>query len=318
LDQLVFTLPADVKLGCDVPVAVRTVGATVSNVVTLAISADGSPCSDATAPFGNVISAAKSGALFLVRTALNLSATSTVTVDSFDGEFRQEKGGDFAFNPIYSAPPLGSCTSYSYAGDVFQGGALPGFAPSGMSLDAGYLTVANATTSAFVGFPYEILLGASTSLSGSLPTSFLDSGPFTITGGGGHDIGKFTAKAQPAPFIAWSNPTATINRSAGLNVTWTFSGASSGQMVVVSGGNFDARSSRSAMFFCTAPAAAGAFNVPSYILERLPVSAANGTSRGELVVGALPMSPAASFTATGLDQGSVNVVSASGQFVTYQ
>jgi uncharacterized protein (TIGR03437 family) len=319
LDQLVFTLPADVKLGCDVPVAVRTVGTTVSNVVTVAISADGSPCSDAMAPFGNVISAAKSGLLMLVRSTLKLSASATMTVDSFYADFRQETGGAFAFNPIYSAPPPGSCTSYSYAGDVFQGAALPGFAPSGAALDAGFLKVANASTSASAQSPYDLLLGASTSLSGSLPTSFLDSGPFTITGSGGHDVGKFTAKASAAPFVSWSNSTATINRSAGLTATWTFSAPSSGQTVVVTGGNFDSRIGRSAMFFCTAAASVGSFTVPSYILERLPASAADGIStKGELAVIAFPTSPAASFAATGLDQGSIDLISASGQFVTFQ
>jgi hypothetical protein len=89
--------------------------------------------------------------------------------------------------------------------------------------------------------------------------------------------------------------------------------------VVVTGGNFDTRTGRAAMFFCTAVASAGSFTIPAYILERLPASAADGTStKGELAVIALPTTPAVSFTATGLDQGSVNVVSVSGQFVIYQ
>src|SRR5262249_4655679 len=46
IDKVLFTVPADAPLGCWVPVYVRTEGKNTSNVVTMAISADGSPCSE--------------------------------------------------------------------------------------------------------------------------------------------------------------------------------------------------------------------------------------------------------------------------------
>ena len=46
LDQIVFTVPPNAPLGCWVPVQIRTSGTTVSNTTTMAISANGSPCSD--------------------------------------------------------------------------------------------------------------------------------------------------------------------------------------------------------------------------------------------------------------------------------
>lgn len=46
IDQVAFQVPTNAPLGCWVPVYVRTGGTTVSNVVTMAISADGSPCQE--------------------------------------------------------------------------------------------------------------------------------------------------------------------------------------------------------------------------------------------------------------------------------
>ena len=43
VDNIYFTLPANVALGCNVPVAI-TVGGITANTTTIAISADGSPC----------------------------------------------------------------------------------------------------------------------------------------------------------------------------------------------------------------------------------------------------------------------------------
>ena len=95
LDQIVFTVPAAAPLGCWVPVQVRTSGATVSNTVTMAISADGSPCSDPinalTAPF---LASQKIGLLALLRTDVNedvgLKKTGNVKTDVAMMTFQQE------------------------------------------------------------------------------------------------------------------------------------------------------------------------------------------------------------------------------------
>src|ERR1700731_2938705 len=46
IDQIVFQEPQNAPLGCWVPVYVRTGGKSISNFVTMAISADGSPCQE--------------------------------------------------------------------------------------------------------------------------------------------------------------------------------------------------------------------------------------------------------------------------------
>ena len=102
LDQIVFQVPANAPLGCWVPVQIRTSGATVSNTVTMAISADGSPCSDAgnalTAPF---LAGQKIGLVALLRTDINedvgLKKTGNAKTDAAMLTFQQE-------NPIPAAP----------------------------------------------------------------------------------------------------------------------------------------------------------------------------------------------------------------------
>jgi uncharacterized protein (TIGR03437 family) len=64
VDQIVINVPQDAPTGCWVPVEVRTEGNIVSNTITMAISADGTPCSDPRIPTLTRFSwAARSGIL---------------------------------------------------------------------------------------------------------------------------------------------------------------------------------------------------------------------------------------------------------------
>ena len=79
VDNIYFTLPANVQLGCNVPVAI-TVNGIAANTTTIAISADGSPCSN-TPPANNgtintTLTVAGSGTV----TSSNVSASGTVTL----------------------------------------------------------------------------------------------------------------------------------------------------------------------------------------------------------------------------------------------
>jgi uncharacterized membrane protein (UPF0127 family) len=62
VDQVQFRLPAEVPRGCAVPIQVKVQNGVFSNVGTIAISADGSPCSD---PFNLPGSARRSGRILL-------------------------------------------------------------------------------------------------------------------------------------------------------------------------------------------------------------------------------------------------------------
>ena len=91
-----------------------------------------------------------------------------------------------------------------------------------------------------------------------------------FNGAGGAQVGKFTATVNfPNPLLTWTNQNtaATVNRSQGLQVTW--SGGANGTYVGITG-NSSTPSGASATYLCLAPLAAGQFTVPSYVLLSLP------------------------------------------------
>ena len=142
LDQIVFTLPDDVALGCWVPVYVQTAGTGVSNVVTMAISSKGSTCSDSANPLTQpIVSGQKFGAFATLR-AVTREDIGTATAVDVTGDYSGAIAYNlaktpFPFHPLVSLPPPGTCTAYSISGDILAGAALPGALPSGTALDWG-------------------------------------------------------------------------------------------------------------------------------------------------------------------------------------
>jgi uncharacterized protein (TIGR03437 family) len=104
LDQLVFTLPTDAPLGCNVPVQIVTAGTISSNVTTMAISADGLPCRDEINPFNIApLAGGRGGTVLLTRVSSygrKRGATPASTADIALATFRNYSGGNqFAFEP---------------------------------------------------------------------------------------------------------------------------------------------------------------------------------------------------------------------------
>ena len=148
LDQIVFTVPAGAPLGCWVPLQIRTAGATVSNAVTMAISSDGSPCSDPANAFTQPFLGGKRlGLVAMLRTAVTedvgLKTPATVTTDASMITFQQEGATPFGFNPIFSLPPAGTCTAYTATGDLFDGDPMPGAGTSGPILACGRFAISS-------------------------------------------------------------------------------------------------------------------------------------------------------------------------------
>jgi len=112
VDQVNFIVPSDAPLGCWVPVQVRTGGA-VSNAVTIAISADGSPCSEPSNVLGRqLLSGGSIGVVGLTRVLKRVGYRRPVdqTVDLAMVSLRQENASTLPFNPLFSFPPAGSRT----------------------------------------------------------------------------------------------------------------------------------------------------------------------------------------------------------------
>jgi len=144
-----------------------------------------------------------------------------------------------------------------------------------------------------------------TAHTGDTPTlstagTFLVPGNYTITGTGGKDVGPFTANVSIQPFPTLTSPGSannlTVSRSKGMTVTWNGNG-STGHVEMQLSSYVDANTG--ATVTCTAPASAGTFTIPSYMLSALP----NGNGTGfAFQPGDGPGGPATSttFTATGL------------------
>ena len=334
LDQIVFTVPSNAPLGCWVPVQIRTSGTTVSNTTTIAISADGSPCSDSfnalSAPF---LAGQKIGLIGLLRTDITedvgLQRPGQVTTDAAMMSFQQENPLPPApFNAILSLPPPGTCTSYTGTGDLLNGDRVPGADdPGAKFLDAGTpLTVSSGAGSRTIGRPagnarnYQPL-GYTFTGSRRATSLFLNPGNFNVSGTGGADVGAFQATvtiANPAG-LTWTNraTTVTINRSQGFTVNWT--GAASNQPVIIFGGGVDIPTNSSAVFACVAPAGSSSFTVPGLALANVPATRINLIqSKDAVYVGALPTGNPAAFTASGIDTGAIMAGTFAAKTVIFQ
>ena len=324
IDQINFTVPSGVPLGCSVPVQVSA-GGTWSNTVRMAISSNGSHCQDTFNPLAGLsATGGNSGTLGLIRMNFNgqLSAGAAPTNASLDlgfGAFTKTKpGGDTAYSPLSNLPPLGTCTSTNKGNfDVgtLLGGGLSGLDPTvTATLDAGpQLTVtggaggASGTLTQTSPNPYMGLLGGVLNISGAtVPPPFLDGGPFTITGPGGKDVGPFKTTVALSPAVTWTNPPTTINRGSPLTLNWT--GGDATETVVILAVSTDQTSKAMRQVMCVAPAGAHSFTVPVNSLADLISTTA--TSSSSSPIGFLSLMPmhfgnSQTFTATGLNVGVV-------------
>jgi uncharacterized protein (TIGR03437 family) len=329
-DQIVFQVPADAPLGCYVPVYIRTggtsTGATTSNVVTMAISQSGSACSDA-APISQALrQGGKFGVAAFARMNAKIygDAPTEYSSDVALVSMRQERANPFAFNPLLTLPPAGTCTAYNVAGDVLGGADLAGIAPTGPLLDYG-------TTLSLTGprgsRPIPRFTGSGISLVGlggivpnvpKLNRPMLDAGNYILTGSGGPDVGSFRADFGVPAGLTWTNrdQIQTIDRTQPLTLNW--SNAPSNNTVFVWGASVDRSTNASAVFECIAQPGSSSLTVPAQILASLPASRASlQQSRGTLHVGNFPTSLQA-FTAPGLDAGITLPIFMTGRRVTFK
>jgi uncharacterized protein (TIGR03437 family) len=331
VDQIVFELPPETPSGCSVPVQVKAGTASFSNTVTLAVDGQGRACSDPQNPFGDRVSqGGKNATIFLLRASIlaQLEAGAPpldLLLDLALGVFQETTPlGDLGFNPLSSLPPVGACTAYT--GEVDAAallgaglGGLPGDSKSllGRQLDAGKelritgplgnsIAMARIDEEVNTG-PYVGLLGGELPIDGapSLPP-FLDGGAYQISGGGGLDVGAFSANVTLAPPIRWTNrdQVSAIDRSQGLRLTWT--GGSPSTLVLIGGIGNDQSTKATAGFLCFVPSEPGSFTVPAPILGNLPaVSAQSSNTLGAIVVGGVPAQNIPRFRASGIDSGMV-------------
>jgi uncharacterized protein (TIGR03437 family) len=295
LMQMNVTIPTNVATGCGVSVA-AIVNGVPSNFGPLPIDLSGGVCHDSV--FG-VSGTDLSG----------LGSQGTVRSGSvFVGQF-------------VSPPPAGttniaSASFSSTTGGSFSGGGSLSFGSCSVSETASGTTT-STTTPLDAGTISLSGPGVSTTLQSltkgtyfGQPSSITAGGAYVFTGGGGADVGAFTASVTvPNPILNFANASslATVTRSGGIQVNWT--GGAAGSYVLINGSSSDA-SGNSGSFTCFAPQSALGFLVPSFVASVLP--AGNGTLL--LENSTLP----AKFTAPKLDQGYATAITATQINVKYQ
>lgn len=323
VDQIVAEVPADSPTGCFVPVQVKA-GDVWSNVVTMAIDANGQTCSDAANPASSLTSTGgKIGVVMLTRLSVSM-VTPTKGAQTLDADLgvasfpKMQAGGDLGFNMLTSLPPAGTCQAYAGVRDISE---LLGGAFGGPLQTTGGSTMLDAGATLKVSGPggksanmeqsgngmYLGLLGGALPLPGNAAQMPLDAGTFTIAGTGGKDVGAFNASITLRPSVVWTNraQTAAIDRKSPLTLTWT--GGVAGESLMILGYGTDQKVKASSGFLCAAPAGPGTFTVPLSAMANLPAVSSTADLADKFgIVGILSFraqSMGVPFLASGLDVG---------------
>ena len=300
VDQVVLTIPGSVPTGCYVSLAIVS-GNIVSNSVTIPIAASGRTCSDSNTTLTPDVFQSLAGktsiklGILSVGQATLIEGATTKTEGSVGGVFESLAG--FATSSSGRQVSIGSClvlpptTSGSSTG-TFTG--LDAGASIAVTGPAGSVTLSSLAALSPAG------LGIYGLTSGTVPDTFLPSSGGTFTfdnGSGGKDVQHFNAVLTLPAGLSWTNASqiASINRSQGVNVTWT--GGAAGSYVEITGGSTATIGGQSTTvaFLCMAPVAAGQFTVPAPVLLSLPAGS------GTLSLG--DYSNINLFTAPGIDLG---------------
>jgi len=304
LNQINVTVPSGVATGCGISVVVETgSGATtnVSNTMTLPIGASGGVCNDSALGYNGtqLTSTTTQSGTYNFGSLSILQSTTPVVGTS--GGLQTAATGIFDQVTYSASSTTGSVTSLGSCAISVSAISTTTTIPTIVGLDAGTITITGPTGTQPV--PNQVIPTISPSgiYSAVLANSFFPAtgGSFTFTGSGGKNIGAFTASISYTNPLVWTNMSSikSIARANGQNITWT--GGAANSYVIMSGSS--SNSTASASFTCYAPASAGQFTVPSYVLLALPAS-----TNGNLLV-ENPVTT--TFSASGLTAGFGSVIS---------
>jgi uncharacterized protein (TIGR03437 family) len=305
LNQINVTVPSNVPFGCGVSVVAETgsgAAANVSNTMAIPISQAGGVCTDSALGYnGTTLTTTTTQSGTYNFGSLGIVQTTTPVVGS-SGGLQTSASGIFEQVTYSASTTSGSVTSLGSCAVSGSSTTTTGTIPTIVGLDAGTLTITGPTgTQPLPNESIPTLTGPSGLYIGSVGNSFFPptGGTFTFTGTGGKDIGAFTASIAYTNPLVWTNMNSikTVTRASGQPVTW--SGGAPNSYVFISGSS--ASNAASASFTCYAPASAGQFTVPSYVLLALPAG-----PNGDLLI---ENAVASTFSASGLTSGFGSVVS---------
>jgi uncharacterized protein (TIGR03437 family) len=258
VNQINFFIPNNAPTGCWVSL-IAVAGDVVSNSAAIPIQKGDGPCVDVEtgltgsqiAPSGG--STFRTGLVSLIHTDSPKKDGTRDIQNSADAAFVKYSG--LSYNPPNQVSP-GSCILYPL---------LPASVPNVTGMDAGAISLTGPNGLAtdlkglIKGVSYALLSAT------ALPAA---GGVFTFKGAGGADVGPFSLTMNLSTPLTWTNisAAANIDQSKDLLLTWT--GGNPGSYVLISSSTTPAFGVTQA-YLCKAPADAGQFTVPSYILKGL-------------------------------------------------
>jgi len=292
MDQINFQLSQDPPEGCYVPLAVK-VGSVLSNFTSLSISRSASACS----VVGGIAAAdlAKAAAgeslnigivtlgRIRVRIVAGILGTIEGKIDAGTGTIQRFPPATlFAARGLlagFGLSPYGTCTVFPFKtlgtiDEVVQPIGLDAGSAINVNGPLGRKTLAKASPGI-----YTTVIGGTLPLLPGLPgggsnlPDYLEPGSYTIdNGGGGADVGAFSATVQIAPPLAWTNRDALTAAPRSQPLTANWSGGTANQIAVLTGLS-QLPGGGGAGFNCVEQASKGNFTVPADVLSLLPVSA---------------------------------------------
>ncbi len=337
VDQINFRVPSNVE-GCFVPVVVTTNGVP-SNFTSMAISKGSNICNDPYGLSSNQLetllskSTIRVGAVSLSRSRTQIETpfiTVTNTSDVGVATFQEYSTAGLLEAPGVVGNPVlvnGSCMVSTFRNDQDDEQPVPPELAAlyrQRGLDAGAAVSVNGPLGARQlpkqGEPGEYFALLTNPL---VPNdTYLDPGQYTVSNGsGGADVKAFSITRNVPSIFTWTNRNAitSVNRGQSLTVTWT-PGNNPDDVAAIFGASYSIPKRVASTVFCFAPANAGTFTIPQYVLAAMVPSDTTGspagTPGGNLSVGAY--SAIADFTADGLDVGAFVVSSTDIKFVNFQ
>jgi uncharacterized protein (TIGR03437 family) len=279
LDQINFTVPADLAPACYVPLAVVANGR-LSNIVSAPVTQSSRYCAHPFELSRSALERLDGGGPIMAALALMERHSAPGRVSEGAGIGFAEMTADDVETFVTPSPDphdgpreAGSCvvlpSELSRTVPFRPSVGRPRYVDAGpaVRLSGPSYSVDLARTP---GSGY----GANLTPSGP---SILRAGMWTYSGTGGADIGPFRAEVDLADAIAWTNHRERIDPKSPLRVEWT-GGGTEPVRISVSAGVQVAGGTQTGIVVCTARVQDGSFTIPAEILAALPTGSMGGVT----------------------------------------
>jgi uncharacterized protein (TIGR03437 family) len=303
VDQIVATIPAQVPLGCWVPISINA-GGVVSNTVTMAIAAAGAAsCDDPGNPLSKLVRTPGTQAFIHVERGdsienVNTNGATHKILDSMYTSFYTRPNSATNFDPYLSFPPPGTCLVLETQGDATIGKTLPGVLLASASLSPQpKQSYSNGTQSLSFAptLPYfSSMLGGTIDAAIQGMNLLGATGSYTIDPGGpNQQVIPFHTEAAPS----WARPSDIIvlQRSAPLPMTFTPGDSAAPTAILLY--SYAAATNSTVQVECLAAPGASAFTIPADSLANLqPTYGILDGSYADLEIGTIGLDHAVSFS----------------------